>query len=135
MTELLDQAVEKVQALPPETQDRAARILLIYAGDDEAVVESTPEEEADLIEARAEMERGEFATEAGVQAVLSNYRLRGFGTPSALQQMDETLGYIAVRSPRGAAKVQRRITTILALLQVQPSWAAGRVCPACVACS
>ena len=75
MTKLLEQAVEKVQALPPEMQDQAARMLLVYAGDEEPVIELTPEEEADLIEAQAEMARGEFATEAEVQAVLSKYRL------------------------------------------------------------
>ena len=35
----------------------------------------TPEEEADLMEARAEMERGEFATEAEVKAIFDKYRL------------------------------------------------------------
>jgi len=74
MTKLLEKAVEKVQALPPEVQDQAARLLLLYAGDDESVIELTPEEEADLIEAQAERARGEFATEAEVEAVFSKYR-------------------------------------------------------------
>jgi hypothetical protein len=56
-------------------QDQAARMLLLYAGDDEPVIELTPEEEADLMEAQAEMARGEFATEVEVQAVFSKYRL------------------------------------------------------------
>ena len=38
----------------------------------------------------------------------------------ALQQIDKALGYIAERSPRGAAKVEGRMMTILALLQFQP---------------
>ena len=74
MTQLLEQAVEKVQALPLEMQDQAARILLAYAGDEEPVLELTPEEESDLMEAQAEMQRGEFATDAEVEAVLSKYR-------------------------------------------------------------
>ena len=74
MTKLLEQAVEKVQALPPEMQDQAARLLLVYAGDDEPVIDLTPEEEADLSEAMAEMARGEFATEAEVEGVLAKYR-------------------------------------------------------------
>ena len=74
MTKVLDQAVEKVQALPAEMQDEAARLLLVYAGDDEPTIELTREEEADLIEALAEMARGESASEVRVDAVLSKYR-------------------------------------------------------------
>ncbi|MBV9286760.1 MAG: hypothetical protein JO288_02880 [Hyphomicrobiales bacterium] len=74
MTELLDHAVEKVQALPAEMQDEAARILLVYAGDDAPTNELTREEEADLVEALAEMARREFASEDQVDAVLSKYR-------------------------------------------------------------
>ncbi len=74
MTKLLELALEKVQALPPEMQDQAARMLLIYAGDDAPIAELTPEEEADLIEAKAEVARGELASEAEVEAALSKYR-------------------------------------------------------------
>jgi predicted transcriptional regulator len=74
MTKLLDQAVEKVQALA-EIQDEAARMLLVYAGDQEPVIEVTQEEEADLIEALSEIARGEFASGAEVDAALSKYRL------------------------------------------------------------
>ncbi len=74
MTKLLEQAVEQVQSLPLEMQDQAARILLAYAGDEEPILELTPEEEADLIEAQSEMQRGEFATAAEVEAVLAKYR-------------------------------------------------------------
>jgi len=75
MTKLLDQAVEKVQALPAEMQGQAARMLLVYAGDEEPMIELTQEEVADLNEALFEMARGEFASEAEVDAVLSKYRL------------------------------------------------------------
>ena len=75
MTKLLEQAVSAARNLPPEMQDDIARMMLNYAGDDEWIIELSAEEEADLIEAQAEMERGEFATEAEVQAVLSKYRL------------------------------------------------------------
>jgi hypothetical protein len=66
-------AVQKVQALPLEMQEQAARMLLAYAGDEEPVLKLTPEE-GDLIEARAEMRRGEFATAAEVEAVFAKYR-------------------------------------------------------------
>lgn len=75
MTKLLEQAVSAARNLPTEMQDDIARIMLSYAGDDERIIELSPEEEADLIEAQAEMARGEFATEAEVQTILSKYRL------------------------------------------------------------
>jgi hypothetical protein len=75
MTKLLERAVEKVQSLPLEMQDQAARMLLAYAGDEEPVLALSPEEEADLTEAQAEMQRGEFATDAEVEAVLAKHRL------------------------------------------------------------
>ena len=74
MTKLLEQAFEKVQALPAEMQDQVARMLLAYAADGEPTIELTPEEEADLIEAKAEAARGEVASKAEVEAVLSRYR-------------------------------------------------------------
>jgi hypothetical protein len=75
MIKLLEQAVEKVRALPLEMQDQAARILLAYAGDEEPILALTHEEEADLMEAQAEMQRGEFASEAEVEAVFAIYHL------------------------------------------------------------
>lgn len=75
MTELLEKAVATARNLPPEMQDDIARIMLSYAGDDERVIELSPEEEADLIEAQAEMRRGEFATDDEVRTVLAKYRL------------------------------------------------------------
>ena len=74
MTKLLKKAVQKVQALPLEMQEQAARILLAYAGDEEPILALTPEEEDDLLEAQAEMRRGKFATAAEVEAVFAKYR-------------------------------------------------------------
>ena len=74
MTDLLDKAVATARALPPELQDDIARVMLTLAGDGEPVIELTPEEEADLMEAQAEMARGEFATDAEVRAVFAKYR-------------------------------------------------------------
>ena len=73
MIQLLEEAVQKVRSLPPEMQEQAARMLLAYAGDEEPVLMLTPEEEADLLEAQAEMRRGEFATAAEVEAVFAKY--------------------------------------------------------------
>ena len=74
MTKLLEEAIREVQALPLEMPEQAARMLLAYAGDEEPFLALTPEEEADLLEAQAEMRRGEFATAAEVEAVFAKYR-------------------------------------------------------------
>jgi hypothetical protein len=74
MTELLEQAFKRVRTLSPDMQDEFARVLLRLAGDDELVYLLTAEEEADLTEAEAEIARGDFATDAEVEAVFSKYR-------------------------------------------------------------
>lgn len=38
----------------------------------------------------------------------------------ALEQIDKALGYVADRSPSGAAKIEARISAMLALAQIQP---------------
>lgn len=75
MTALLEQAIERIRALPPETQDDFARVLLRLAGDSETVYNLTAEEEADLIDADAEIARGELATDSEVEAVFSKHRM------------------------------------------------------------
>ncbi len=74
MTKRLEQAMERAQLLPPDIQDEIARLVLAYAGEDDEVLVLSPEEEADLLEARGEMERGEFADAASVEAVFAKYR-------------------------------------------------------------
>jgi predicted transcriptional regulator len=69
MTRLLEQAVEAVSALPDETQDDLAPILLQLAGVDQPPYELTPEEAADLDASLAEAAKGEFATDEEVRAV------------------------------------------------------------------
>ena len=71
MTRLLDKAVQKVRALPAEMQDQAARMLLAYAGDDEPLLELTPDEEADIREAVAEVARGELASVGRIRSSLA----------------------------------------------------------------
>ncbi|GGE12124.1 hypothetical protein GCM10011390_34110 [Aureimonas endophytica] len=75
MTERLEQAVQIARTLSPEMPDDIAHMVLAYASHDKAVYQLTSEEEADLIEAEAEIERGEIATDAEVEAVFSTYRL------------------------------------------------------------
>jgi hypothetical protein len=75
MTDFSDRAMKTARALPPEMQDEIACLVLAYAGRDEAVIELTADEIADLVEAQAEGMRGDFATAAEVEAVLPKYRL------------------------------------------------------------
>ena len=75
MTQLLEHAVETVRGLPPETQDDLARILLQLAGEDQPVVQLTPEEEASFEESLAQAERGEFATDEQVHAIWAKHGL------------------------------------------------------------
>jgi toxin ParE1/3/4 len=51
----------------------------------------------------------------------------------ALQQIDKALGYIAARSPDGAAKVEARLTAIAALIQEQSLVGRKTSVPVCVA--
>jgi hypothetical protein len=73
VTRLRERAMERAQALSPDLQDEIARLVPAYAGEDDDVLTLTPDEEADLLEARAEMERGEFARDDEVRAVFSKY--------------------------------------------------------------
>ena len=75
MIQLLEHAVESVRSLPPEAQDALARFLLQVAGEDQSVIQLTPEEEADLAEADAEIARGEFATDEQMRAIWAKHGL------------------------------------------------------------
>ncbi len=75
MTELLERAIARVRALPDDMQDDAARMLLVFAGEDESFYRLTPEEEADLIESDAEVARGDFATDEEMRAIWTKHGL------------------------------------------------------------
>ncbi|WP_448950055.1 hypothetical protein [Labrys neptuniae] len=57
MTKLLEQAVAELRKLPAEMQDDFAHFVLALANEDAFVL--TPEDEAALAEAEAELVRGE----------------------------------------------------------------------------
>jgi hypothetical protein len=75
MTPLLAQAIETVSVLPDDVQDELARIVLQLAGVDQPSIPLTAEEDADLAEADAEAERGEFATDEEVRAMWAKHGL------------------------------------------------------------
>jgi hypothetical protein len=76
MTKLLDQALEIARSLPADAQDDIARIVLQLAGADGAppVVLSDGEKSAIAL-SKAAASRGEFATDAQVQAVWAKHGL------------------------------------------------------------
>ena len=75
MTRLLEEAFTTVAALPDARQDELARVLLQLAGVDQPPIQLTPEEEADLAAAEAEIERGELATAEEVRAMWAKHGL------------------------------------------------------------
>ncbi len=73
MTRLLEEAFSTVAALPDARQDELARVMLQLAGIDRPPLQLTAEEEADLAEAEAEIERGELATPEEVRAMWAKH--------------------------------------------------------------
>ena len=75
MTQLLEEAFSTVAALPESRQDELAHIMLQLAGVDQPRIQLTAEEEADLAEAEAEIERGELASPDEVRAMWAKHGL------------------------------------------------------------
>ncbi|TRL37849.1 hypothetical protein FM996_01615 [Methylosinus sporium] len=73
MTRLLEQAFETIRKLPDPVQDDLARLLLEIADGETQCVTLTSEEESDLTEALAEVERGEFASDETIRAIWAKY--------------------------------------------------------------
>jgi hypothetical protein len=76
MTKLLDQVLEIVRSLPADAQDNIARIVLQLAGDETTSLVILSDDERSAIAASKEAAaRGEFATEAQVQATWAKHGL------------------------------------------------------------
>ncbi len=76
MTKLLEQALEVARRLPSDAQDDIARVVLQLAGADEAVTVMLSGDERKAIAASKEAAaRGEFATDAQVQATWDKHGL------------------------------------------------------------
>ena len=73
MTDLLEMALEAIRKLPPESQDEIARAILDLMKD-ELVEKIDPEHLEGVLEGLAQADRGEFATDAEVEAVLHRFR-------------------------------------------------------------
>ena len=73
MTKLLDQALEAVRRLPPDSQDEIARAMLSLSDNDG---EAEPIDAAHLsivMEGLAQAKRREFATDAEIEAILRRF--------------------------------------------------------------
>jgi len=67
MTKLLEQALETVRRLPPDTQDEIARAMLTLAGNDGEPEAIDPAHLPDVLESLAQARRRQFATDAEVE--------------------------------------------------------------------
>ncbi len=117
MTDLLDRAIARTRDLPPDMQDEAARMLLLFAGGDEAPIQLTPEEEAESGgggggggPGRVRHRRGGARHLRQVQAVRLRFTRRATG------QLDRILTDLAARSPQGVTSVSERVSDVLTML-------------------
>ena len=69
MIKVLEQAIEKVKALPKERQEYVAEVLEEIAAEND-VYRMTDEERRLVREGLDELDRGEYASDAAVEAVL-----------------------------------------------------------------
>lgn len=75
MTKLLDQAIAKVRELPEEEQDRVAQSLLEFSGlAKQGLYKLSAEERAAIEESKAQVRRGEIATDDEVEAAYARFR-------------------------------------------------------------
>jgi len=69
MTRPLEQAFETIRKLPDSVRDDLARFPLEIADSETQRIALTSDEESDLAEALAEVERGEFASAEAIRAI------------------------------------------------------------------
>ncbi len=73
MTKLLEQALEAVRRLPPDTQDEIARAMLNLAGDEGQPEEIDPAHLPAVLEGLAQAKRRQFATDDEVEAAFRRF--------------------------------------------------------------
>jgi hypothetical protein len=73
MTKLLEKALEAVRRLPPDSQDEIARAILSLADNDEQTEEIDPAHLADVLESLAQAKRGQFASDAEIEAAFRRF--------------------------------------------------------------
>jgi hypothetical protein len=77
MTKLLDQALQIARRLSPDAQDEIARVVLQLAGANEEAepVPLSADERAAIDASKQAAARGEFATDAQIQAIWTKHGL------------------------------------------------------------
>jgi hypothetical protein len=75
MTKLLEKAVETARNLSPEMQDDIARMVLLFAGEAQPLLDLTPEEDEALARSEAAAARGEFASDEEMRAIWAKHGL------------------------------------------------------------
>lgn len=75
MTELLNKAIEAARQLTPGEQDEIARVIMDIIGDvsDDEVYVLSDDERAAIAVARAQAERGEFASDEEIEEIFKKY--------------------------------------------------------------
>jgi len=73
MTKLLDQALEAVRRLPPESQDEIARTILHLAEGDGEPEPMDPVDLRALLEGLDQAKRRDFASESEIEAALRRF--------------------------------------------------------------
>jgi DNA-binding transcriptional regulator YdaS (Cro superfamily) len=73
MTKLLEQALEAVRRLPPDSQDQIALAMLSLASNDGEPEEIDPAHLPAVLEGLAQAKRHEFATDADVEAAFRRF--------------------------------------------------------------
>ena len=75
MTKLLDEAIAKVRELPEEQQERAAEALMQFAElAKQGVYTLSPQERAAIEASKAQVQRGDLATDDEVEAAYARFR-------------------------------------------------------------
>ena len=74
MTKLLEKALDAVRARPADRQDEAAKLLLALDRLGPGPYQASPEELAAVDEALEQVERGERASPAEVEAAFARFR-------------------------------------------------------------
>jgi hypothetical protein len=73
MNQLLEKAVEAVRQMPPDDQDKIARLMLSLAEGDQLPEQTDPTHLADILENLAQLRRGEFASDADIQTAFRRF--------------------------------------------------------------
>jgi len=75
VTKLLEKAVDAARTWPADMQDEIARIMLMFAGEEQPVLTLDADEDRVLELSEAEAANGEFASDEDVRAVWAKHGL------------------------------------------------------------